>query len=50
MVNKIESGGGISGEGSVEIVTSGRDGLVKLWDIRQKTPVLILEPESKGNY
>lgn len=33
-----------AGYGPCEIVTGGRDGCVRLWDPRQKTPVISLDP------
>ncbi len=49
IINSIDTVGGISGKGAVEIVTGGRDGKVNLWDPRQKDPVLTLEPEKSSN-
>lgn len=38
------------GQGAPEIVTGGRDGCVKIWDVRQKErPVAVLEPEMGQN-
>ena len=45
MVNKIDSVGGITGKGPVEIVTGGSDGKVQLFDPRQSDPVLTLKPK-----
>jgi WD40 repeat protein len=45
LINQID-GAGISGKGSPEIITAGRDGAVKIWDIRQRDkPVVSLEPD-----
>lgn len=35
MINSIDSIGGISGQGAIEILTGSRDGKVKLYDPRQ---------------
>jgi WD40 repeat protein len=40
-------GGGDIGYGAPEIVTGGRDGCIRVWDPRQKSPVLSLEPIEK---
>ena len=46
IINAIDGCGGLKvGIGAPELVTCGRDGLVKVWDIRQKAPVAIMEPE-----
>ena len=40
------AGGPNVGEGAAELVTCGRDGCVKVWDIRQKDrPVAIIQAE-----
>lgn len=45
IVNSIDAIGGLDvGYGAIEIVTGGRDGCVRVWDPRQKSPVLALEP------
>lgn len=45
IINAIDGCGGVEiGYGAPEIVTGGRDGCVRLWDIRVKEPVLALEP------
>jgi len=44
MVNAIDGIGGKVGFGNNEIATSSRDGCVKLFDIREKDPVVELEP------
>jgi WD40 repeat protein len=47
IVNAIDGIGGLqTGYGAPEIVTGGRDGCVRVWDPRQQSPVLSLEPES----
>lgn len=50
LVNSIDGIGGLEiGNGAPEIVTAGRDGCVRVWDPRQKAPVLSLEPvKEKG--
>ncbi|XP_073971802.1 dynein axonemal assembly factor 10 [Rhodnius prolixus] len=44
---------GVAGQsigcGAPEIVTGGRDGIVKLWDPRQQDPVTTLEPNDANN-
>ncbi|CAI9730376.1 repeat-containing 92 [Octopus vulgaris] len=47
IINSIDGVGGLGiGEGAPEIVTGSRDGLVKVWDPRQKDkPVAIMEPK-----
>ncbi|EAS01252.2 WD domain, G-beta repeat protein (macronuclear) [Tetrahymena thermophila SB210] len=48
LVNAIDGIGGLDiGYGAPEIVTAGRDGCVRVWDPRQKAPVLSLEPSDK---
>jgi WD40 repeat protein len=45
IINSI-GGAGIHGNGPPEIITSSRDGSVKIWDIRQRdVPVVSLEPD-----
>jgi WD40 repeat protein len=45
IVNSVDAIGGLDvGFGAPEILTGSRDGSVKLWDPRQNTPVLVLEP------
>lgn len=45
IINAIDGCGGLEiGHGAPEIVTGGRDGCVRLWDIRCPEPVLALEP------
>eukprot|EP00164_Ancoracysta_twista_P004417 GFYU01005962.1.p1 GENE.GFYU01005962.1~~GFYU01005962.1.p1 ORF type:complete len:380 (-),score=92.11 GFYU01005962.1:250-1326(-) len=45
IVNCIDGVGGLRGQGAPEIVTSSRDGCVRVWDPRQKDkPVAALEP------
>lgn len=50
IINAIDGCGGGShssgGYGAPEIVTGGRDGCVRLWDIRVPEPVLALEPNT----
>ena len=46
VVNCIDGGGG-GGLGALELVTGGREGSVKVWDIREaKRPVVTMEPET----
>ena len=46
IINAIDGCGGMDiGYGAPEIVTGGRDGCVRLWDVRVKDPVLALEPD-----
>ena len=47
IINGIDSAGGVNvGEGAAELVTCGRDGCVKVWDLRQKeSPVAVIEAE-----
>lgn len=47
MLNTLDTAGGFHSPGPNEIVTGGRDGAVKLWDLRQKEAVLVLEPADK---
>lgn len=51
IINDIDGVGGLNvGQGAPEIVTGGRDGCVKIWDVRQKErPVAVLEPEMGQN-
>jgi len=45
IINAIDAVGGLGiGEGAPEIVTGSRDGIVKIWDPRQSTPVASIEP------
>lgn len=45
IVNCVEGCGGLNtGGGAPELVTGSRDGTVRVWDVRQKDPVLSLEP------
>jgi WD40 repeat protein len=45
IVNSVDGIGGLDiGFGAPELLTGSRDGSVKLWDPRQKAPVLALEP------
>lgn len=44
-VNAIDGCGGLGiGGGAPELVTGGRDGVVKLWDPRMAEPILSIEP------
>lgn len=45
MINALDGVGG-SGrqQGAPELATGGRDGSVKVWDVRQETPVAVMEP------
>ena len=47
IINAIDGVGGLNtGQGPAELVTSGRDGVVKIWDVRQKdSAVAVIEPE-----
>ena len=45
MANDVDTMGGGYGSGVLEFLTGGSDGCVRLWDPRQATPVLALEPE-----
>ena len=47
-LNCLDSAGGVCSPGAVEVVTGGRDGAVRLWDLRQREPVLVLEPAEPG--
>jgi len=48
MINAIDAIGGTEvGCGAAEIVTGGRDGCIRVWDPRQPTAVLALEPADK---
>lgn len=48
IINSVDGIGGLDiGNGAPEILTGSRDGAVKLWDPRQNTPVLALEPNTK---
>lgn len=49
IINSLDTIGGITGNGAIEILTGGRDGKVNLWDPRQSDSVLTLEPENKEN-
>lgn len=50
IVNCIDGIGGQDiGYGAPELVTGGRDGCVRVWDPRQQTPVLALEPADKDS-
>ncbi len=45
VVNSVDGAGAEGqGYGPCELVTGGRDGCVSVWDPRQKTPVVTLEP------
>lgn len=47
IINAIDGVGGLNvGEGPAELVTCGRDGVIKIWDVRQKdSAVAVIEPE-----
>ncbi|CAK4137783.1 unnamed protein product [Aphanomyces euteiches] len=46
IINCIDGCGGLNiGYGAPELVTGGRDGCVRVWDIRVANPVVSLEPE-----
>jgi len=48
IVNCVDGIGGLGiCSGAPELVTGGRDGCVRVWDPRQKAPVLALEPANK---
>jgi WD40 repeat protein len=45
VVNSVDGAGSDgNGYGPCEIVSGGRDGSVRVWDPRQKTPVISLDP------
>lgn len=45
IVNSVDGAGSLGhGYGPCEIVSGGRDGSVRLWDPRQQTPVISLDP------
>lgn len=46
MINSVDGIGGTVGSGAPELVSGGRDGVVHVWDIRVKDPVVSLEPKS----
>ena len=48
MLNALDTAGGFHSPGPNEILTGGKDGAVKLWDLRQRDPVLVLEPANKS--
>jgi len=49
LVNAVDACGGTSrGGGAPELVSAGRDGLVRLWDIRQKEPVATIGSPENG--
>ena len=43
-MNCVDGAGGLGGLGPTEIVSGSRDGTVKVWDPRQDSPVVVLEP------
>lgn len=49
LINCSDGIGGTIGSGAPEIVTGGRDGIVKVWDPRVDYPVMNLEPESNAS-
>lgn len=50
IVNALDGIGGLNiGNGAPEVVTGGRDGCVRVWDPRQQSAVLSLEPVDKDN-
>lgn len=50
IVNCVDGAGSEGcGYGPCEIVTGGRDGSVRLWDPRQKTPVISLDPAESAD-
>lgn len=50
IVNAIDGIGGLNiGNGAPELVTGGRDGCVRVWDPRQQSAVLSLEPVDKDH-
>eukprot|EP00041_Stephanoeca_diplocostata_P008006 m.114948 g.114948 ORF g.114948 m.114948 type:complete len:359 (-) comp17130_c0_seq2:395-1471(-) len=50
IVNCIDGCGGMGiGHGAPEIVTGGRDGCVKVWDVRQETPVANISPTNSAD-
>jgi WD40 repeat protein len=44
IINAMDGIGGTGNIGPAEIITAGRDGCAKIWDPRQQTPVVSLEP------
>ncbi|KAF0309350.1 WD repeat-containing protein 92 [Amphibalanus amphitrite] len=45
MINSLDGVGGAGRQqGAPELVTGGRDGSVKVWDVRQEVPVAVMEP------
>jgi WD40 repeat protein len=50
LINCLDGIGGTIGLGAPELVTGGRDGIVKVWDPRVDYPVTILEPESNSSH
>lgn len=50
IINSIDGIGGKVGYGAPEIVTGGRDGCVRLWDVRVKDPVLEIKPDEGTSY
>jgi WD40 repeat protein len=45
LINCIDGIGGLGiGHGAPELCTGGRDGIVRVWDLRQTSPVASLEP------
>jgi WD40 repeat protein len=49
VVNTVDGCGGIGGgAGAREIASASRDGTAKVWDVRQRGPVVTLEPSSTG--
>lgn len=50
IINSIDGVGGLNiGAGAPEIVTGSREGVVKVWDIRQNSPVATMEPGEGEN-
>ena len=45
IIHGIDAIGGKNGIGPPEIVTGGKDGMVKIWDLRNDKPVTVLEPK-----
>lgn len=50
IINSIDGiGGSSAGHGAPEIVTGGKDGIVRVWDPRVNYPVVSLEPQSNSS-
>lgn len=50
LINAIDGCGGLNvGLGACEIATAGKDGTVKIFDVRQREPVAVMQPEQEGS-